>query len=246
MSKHGLTEWERESTQPTLGLRMCEMITLPFNKEVGAIHVCDQGENLPQPEIPEKAKMGGGRENERKRGRKEERENQKCKMRESKDVKMTNFDTHSLTSEGSISHISVFEGEGEERGQLGLSWGSGWVRESADARGALPHTTMPGKERRERREEEKQEREREREKRERRMGEEREGENIKYILGLRGGAAIHVHKGALRGGRGGARGDIELGIGAAHCLWRSDWTVSRNKGRRDEKREREREREKEG
>ena len=84
------------------------------------------------------------------------------------------------------------------------------------------------------------------------MGEEREGENIKHILGLRGGAAVYVHKGALitshdtrkgeeeeregrwwavegerergreGGGRGGGRGDIELGNGAAHCLWRSD------------------------
>ena len=25
---HGLTEWDGESTQPTLGLRMCEMFTL--------------------------------------------------------------------------------------------------------------------------------------------------------------------------------------------------------------------------
>ena len=24
---------------------------------------------------------------------------------------------------------------------------------------------------------------------------------------------------------------IELGNGAAHCLWRSDWTVSRDKGK---------------
>ena len=34
------------------------------------------------------------------------------------------------------------------------------------------------------------------------------------------------------GGRGGGRGDIELGNGAAHRLWRSDWTVSRDKGKR--------------
>ena len=28
------------------------------------------------------------------------------------------------------------------------------------------------------------------------------------------------------------RGDIELGNGAAHRLWRSDWAVSRDKGKR--------------
>ena len=33
--------------------------------------------------------------------------------------------------------------------------------------------------------------------REREMGEEREEENIKHILGLRGGVAVHVHKGKL-------------------------------------------------
>ena len=97
------------------------------------------------------------------------------------------------------------------------------------------------------------------------MGEEREGESIKHIPGLRGGAAVHVHKGALitshdtrkgeeeeREGRwwavegererwrGGERGEeeegevaIELGNGAAHRLWRSDWAVSRDKGKRE-------------
>ena len=74
-------------------------------------------------------------------------------------MKMTNFDTqthtHSLTSEGVISHISVFEGEREERGQLGLSWGFGWVRESTDARGALPShcNAREGEEREKRRRE---------------------------------------------------------------------------------------------
>ena len=97
-------------------------------------------------------------------------------------MKMTNFDTqthtNSLTSEGSISHISVFEGEGEEKGQLGLSWGSGWVRESADTRGALPSYCNA----REGEEGEKRRRETGERERERGMGEEREGENIKHIL----------------------------------------------------------------
>ena len=41
------------------------------------------------------------------------------------------------------------------------------------------------------------EREKEREKERERNGEEREGENIKHILGLKGGAAVHMHKWAL-------------------------------------------------
>ena len=54
---------------------------------MGAVHVCDQGENLPQPEIPEKVKMRGRerrREREEGRGREKggERIREKCKMRE--------------------------------------------------------------------------------------------------------------------------------------------------------------------
>ena len=63
--------------------------------------------------------------------------------------------------------------------------------ESADTRGALPSHCNA------REGEEGEKRRRETGERERGMGEEREGENIKHILGLRGGAAVHVHKGAL-------------------------------------------------
>ena len=41
------------------------------------------------------------------------------------------------------------------------------------------------------------------------MGEVREGENIKHILGLRGGAAIHVNKGALITSRDSQKGEEE-------------------------------------
>ena len=37
---HGLTEWDGESTQPTLGLRMCEMFTLCLSLGKWGLSMC--------------------------------------------------------------------------------------------------------------------------------------------------------------------------------------------------------------